>query len=138
MPSSDLHPNAYLSVFLRFVLVCYFNVFYTRLILVRQDLTYYAEPREKGSAARPYPQGSAPLATTHTVCPCQQLVSTCQSPVAQRTPLIANPSERSYLQRAKSYSAQLVAQCIVAETSTSLPFSLHHLFLKVRKAKHTY
>ena len=51
--TSELHPNAYLSVFLHFIRVFYFNVFYTRMILVRQDLTYSAGPMETGSAAHP-------------------------------------------------------------------------------------
>ena len=49
----QLHPNAYLSVFLHLIRVFYFNVLYTRMILVRQDLTYSAGPRETGSAAHP-------------------------------------------------------------------------------------
>ena len=49
----ELHPNAYLSVFLRLIRVFYFNVFYTLMLLVRQDFTYSAGPMEAGSAAHP-------------------------------------------------------------------------------------
>ena len=49
---------------LRFIRVFYLNVFYTRMILVRQDFTYSEGPRETGSAAHPPSPFSAPLATT--------------------------------------------------------------------------
>ena len=50
---SELHPNAYVSVFLTLIRVLHSNVFYTRMILVRQDLTYSAGPIGTGSAAHP-------------------------------------------------------------------------------------
>ena len=50
---TELHPNAYLSVFRRFIRVFDLRIFCTRMILVRQDLTYSAGPMETGSAAHP-------------------------------------------------------------------------------------
>ena len=50
----ELHPIAYSSVFIRFIIcIFYFHVVYAYDTLVQQDLTFSAKPMETGSAAHP-------------------------------------------------------------------------------------